>query len=212
VDKVIEQVDRVLELNIESIGFLDMNFTIDHHYTTALCEALIRHKIKIPWTCMTRIDLIDRELLILLRQAGCRGIFYGVDSLSKKVLYSLGRKYDPSLAIEHLNLTASLGIKTHMNILIGFPGETDRDRVEILKNLCKTHKDIYVEASGVWIFPGAEFYEMALRDGFNESYWLSEHEESFPFYPWSLSKDEMHGWIKRIESYRDLKKRLHKTA
>ena len=210
VGKVIEQIDRILELDTENMmWFHDMNFTLDRRYTMELCGALISHKIKVPWCCSTRINLVDKELLMMLRKAGCEGIFYGVDSLSKKVLYSMGRKYDPSLAIENLNLTASLGIMTQMQILIGFPGETDQDRLESLKNLSKVHKDTVMVGAGVLIFPGSEIYEMALREGFDESYWLSEHEEPFPFYTGTLSTDEMQDWIKRFKAYIDLKQRAH---
>ena len=212
VDKVIKQIGLILEADSDGMHFHDMNFTLNRQYTVNLCKELIRHKIKTPWTCMTRIDLVDKELLILLRQAGCEGIFLGVESLSKNVLSSIGRKYTPSFAIDYLNLTASLGIKAQMNIIIGFPGETDRDRVESLRNSIKIHKDINVLVQGLLIFPGAEIYEMALRDGFDESYWLSEHEEVFPFFTGTLSKDEMLGWIKRLESGRLLKQRLLKIA
>ena len=199
--KVMEQIDLILEMDSEGIFFHDMNFTLDRRYTIELCTEMLRHKIKIPWVCMTRIDLVDEELLVLLRQAGCRRIFYGVDSLCKKVLYSVGRKYEPSLAIKNLNLTASLGINTNINLIIGFPGETDKDRLETLRNTSKIHKDIHVGVNGLMIFPGAELYAIALRNGFDESYWLDEHEEVFPYYTGALSKDEMHSWMRHFETH-----------
>jgi len=212
VDKVIEQIDQILEMDSEGMHFNDMNFTLDRQYMTSLCKELIRRKIKLPWTCWARIDMVDRESLLLMRKAGCEGIFYGVESLSKKVLYSVGRKYEPSLAIDNLNLTASLGIKIQMILLLGFPGETDQDRWETLKNTSKIHKDIYIDVQGLLIFPGADIYEKALRDGFEDSYWLSEHQENLPFYTGTLSKDETLSWIKRFESHRFLKQRLLKIA
>ena len=53
---------------------------------------------------------------------------------------------------------------------------------------------------------------MALRDGFNESYWLSEHEEAIPFYTGALSENEIHAWIKCFQSYHSLNHKLHKTT
>ena len=120
-----EQIGRILEMDSKVIYFHDMNFTLDRHYTMALCRALIRHKIKIPWACMTRINLVDRELLILLRKAGCQKIFYGVESLCEKVLYSMkGCKYSPVFGYGEFEFDRIFGDQGAYDIsLSGFQGK-----------------------------------------------------------------------------------------
>jgi len=195
---VMEQVARIEALGHEGFYFHDMNFTLDREYTQALCAALVRHKMKTPWVCSTRINLVDKDLLMCLKKAGCRGVFYGVDSLAEKVLHAAGRHYSPGGAIENVNLTLSVGMFAQVNIIVGFPGETQRDRVEVLRNITKIHADTDVVVHGLMILPGSQIYQLSLREGFDESYWLSDHDEVLPLYPGTLSREAMQAWVQRL--------------
>jgi radical SAM superfamily enzyme YgiQ (UPF0313 family) len=65
------------------------------------------------------------DLLALARRAGCRHLHYGFESGSERMLDLMGRDYSPAQAREVLAATKAAGIETRINLMVGFPGETD---------------------------------------------------------------------------------------
>ncbi|PXF51477.1 MAG: hypothetical protein C4B55_03610 [Candidatus Methanophagaceae archaeon] len=51
-----------------------------------VCERILEERIKIKWFCDSRVELVDEELLKIMRKSGCIGISYGVESGSQKIL------------------------------------------------------------------------------------------------------------------------------
>lgn len=205
VANIIAQIKLIPEHLRDGIFFHDMNFTVDRARARAICEALIKEKVGIPWICGTRIDLVDREMLLLMKESGCEAIFYGVDSLCRKVLASIGRPYSPEVAIRNANLTVSLGIKAHVNLIVGFPGETKKDVAETFINGGKFSPEVPVVINGLKIMPGALLYQQALKEGFDVRYWLEDHADMLPFYPGAMSPQDMGRWIRLFALFRQMK-------
>ncbi len=198
-ERVIEQIERIMKIDYTGFHFHDMNFTLDRNYVYTLCAALKKQKIKIPWTCSTRINLVDRDILKCIKDAGCQGVFYGVDSLSDQVLQAMRRGYDAASAVHNINLTSSIGLKVQITLIVGFPKETKNSLVETLWNRKKLDRNVLVCVNGLMIMPGSWIYDLALREGFNETYWLKEHEELLPYYTGSLTAEQMKKWKHRLE-------------
>ena len=55
-------------------AFLDDAFTVDKHRAVEICEEIKRRKLEITWSCETRVDMVTKELLLELWEAGCRSI------------------------------------------------------------------------------------------------------------------------------------------
>lgn len=69
-----------LHYNITDFFFLDYTFTADHQWVKELCSLIIATGIDIRWVCQTRCDRVSRELLEMMKCAGCSGIWYGVEN------------------------------------------------------------------------------------------------------------------------------------
>lgn len=119
-------------------GYIYFSFTGEELSPTFLnrfSNFLLENNIKIKWQCRCRIDLkLDIELLRLMNKAGCIGILFGVETISKKVLKKMN-KYDKVLnkneilkVIDNVN---KVGMDVHINLIFGFPGE---EEVDILEN------------------------------------------------------------------------------
>jgi anaerobic magnesium-protoporphyrin IX monomethyl ester cyclase len=89
VGRVLKEMEILIkDFGAREIVFRDDTFTINKTFTKNLCESIIEkgyHK-KISWSCMTRVNLVDFELLTLMKRAGCWGIHYGVESGSQRLL------------------------------------------------------------------------------------------------------------------------------
>jgi anaerobic magnesium-protoporphyrin IX monomethyl ester cyclase len=76
------------------------------------------------WACRSRIDTVDRELLEEMKAAGCRRIYFGIESGVDSILKRIHKGITLSGAEEVIRLCRELGIQTLGFFLVGAPGET----------------------------------------------------------------------------------------
>ena len=86
VEKVIEDIKVMKEMNPEVLLFRDQFFTADKERVKYLCKRMIEEKLDIHWTCETRLEFLDEELMDLMIQAGMTMICFGVESGDDAIL------------------------------------------------------------------------------------------------------------------------------
>jgi radical SAM superfamily enzyme YgiQ (UPF0313 family) len=170
------------------VYFCDTNFTINRKRVFEFCDLLRLLPFELKWTCSTRVDLVDKGILSALKQAGCRKIYYGVDSLCQKILPAIGRNFLPTTAVENLNLSVACGLEVEANVIIGFPTETTDTVMETYSYLKQVHPNVRLTLLPLMIMPGGPLYHHVLKEGFNEDYWLEDHGSKFPIYTGSMSE------------------------
>ena len=146
----------------KGIYFVGDNFTIDKRSTLEICRLLKEHKLDIEWACETGVDLISRELLKEMKDAGCRTIFFGVESGSAKVLEKINRGITLQQVIDAFKLCKEEGMQTVGSFIIGIPGETANDMEATFKFAKKLDPDWFL--LNVFIaYPGCSLYEEILQ-------------------------------------------------
>ena len=125
----------------KGIYFINDNFTLRKKETLELCDLMVKNKLDLEWVCDTRVDLVTQELLEAMSRAGCKTIWFGVESGSQKILQRIGR--DTTLAqIENaFKLCRKNNIKTACSFMLGVPGETLKDMEASLKFAKKLNPD-----------------------------------------------------------------------
>ncbi|MBU1565841.1 MAG: radical SAM protein [Proteobacteria bacterium] len=94
----------------------------------AICEAIIADSLDITWSGEAiALKSLTEQLLSKMRRAGCHTLVYGIESGSDRVLTSMGKLSNSRDAGEVIRRTHKAGIKVAVNILVGFPGETEED-------------------------------------------------------------------------------------
>src|SRR3989338_478018 len=78
----------------------------------------------IIWSCYTRLDLIDENMLKAMKKAGCWNIFFGIESGSQKVLDIITKKMTVDQMRKAVNLVKKSGIEIRGSFVLGLPGET----------------------------------------------------------------------------------------
>ncbi len=98
------------------------------------CELLIEHGLRLFWTGQLTIhEEMTVELLRAMREAGCIGARFGVESGSDRVLSLMGRSFDSRLTSKVLHRSREAGLHTEINLMVGFPGETEEDFQQTLE-------------------------------------------------------------------------------
>jgi radical SAM superfamily enzyme YgiQ (UPF0313 family) len=206
VPRVLEQI-QLLPDGCQKMYLHDTNLTFDRKYLRGLLAGMKEKKIRIPWVAMARVDQVDEPLLREMKEAGCQDIGFGVESFSGRILRGIGKTYDPELAVHHVNLTMKAGMHATVFLVLGLPGETRETLEETRRHVSRLAAQVTLSPVVCKILPGAPLYDRAIKEGFDESYWLREHgsEDSLPVYEGALSGPVLYKW-------RNLFQRLDKVA
>jgi len=199
-------VDEIRFLNekfgVKEIKFYDDVFTLDRKRVVALYMQLKEQGIDIPWTCETRVNLVDSELLGVMKDAGCYMIEYGVESGNQRVLNSLKKDITLEQTIKAFELTHEAGIETVAYFMIGSPQETSETIQETVEFAKKLNPD-FVQFSIATPYPGTELYSLALEDGQVSEKWDEyvyaelKSVDNPGFGTKTLSREELSVWNKK---------------
>jgi hypothetical protein len=113
-------------------------FTVDRRRVAQFCEAMLESGSGFEWSCSARTDCVDDDLLKLMARAGCNGIFFGIETGSKRMQRIIDKDLDPAQNRAMVEAAERLGIVTTVSVIIGFPEETEDDLRQSL--------DVYVHA------------------------------------------------------------------
>ncbi len=145
---------------IKNFVFLDANFPISHKYGMAFCEAMIERGLheKMGWSTELTVNIVDRELLQTMAQAGCRNIEYGFETGDQRLLDNSKKGIKIEQGLEAMRWTKEAGIHTFGLFLIGLPGETPRESFKTLRLAMKLDCNV-VKFNIVIPYPGCELFE-----------------------------------------------------
>lgn len=133
--------------NPDAIWFVDDVFTISHKWLTAFHEEVVKQNAQIRFECITRAERLNAEILQLLKEAGCFRIWIGAESGSQDIIDAMDRRVDVNHVKKTIQDTNAMGIETGTFIMLGYPGETEKDideTIQYLKEAKPTHYTITV--------------------------------------------------------------------
>ncbi len=98
---------------------------LDNAVSPATLKALTNKPPTVPWYGFARIErlLADREFCHRLKDSGCRMLKLGLESGDQKVLNSMRKGIDLTLAAQVLENLHDAGIATYVYLLFGTPSE-----------------------------------------------------------------------------------------
>lgn len=137
VSSVADEMELLYRLEVKRVFFLDMTFTQNRQWTSELCRELIRRKSKMPWLCQTRCDCVDEKLLMLMRQAGCCGVEFGIETYDDRSLMKLDKQIDTEVIATAIKQCEDLTIPTSAFLMVGTPYESEesiRHTINMLKD------------------------------------------------------------------------------
>jgi len=117
------------------ILFVDEILTLRKKRIHEMCDEIIRRGLKFEWIANTRADCVDYPLLKHMHRAGCRRIYYGWESGSQRMLDVLKKDLTPEEIVEAARMTRRAGIWAKVYLIVGNPGETQKDIDETEKVL-----------------------------------------------------------------------------
>lgn len=127
----------------DTIWFVDDVFTVSHNWIRSFHEEILKQGVKISFECITRAERLNDEILDLLKQAGCYRIWIGAESGSQKIIDAMDRRVSVETVQETINMANNLGIETGTFIMLGYPGENEKDVKATVEHLIKSNPTHY---------------------------------------------------------------------
>jgi radical SAM superfamily enzyme YgiQ (UPF0313 family) len=162
---VVNELEFIKE-NFKELGevfFEDDTFTADKENVKAICEEILKRNLKITWSCNARAD-VPLDLLLLMKQAGCREMCVGFESASADVLNGIRKGLKQSGAIPFMLNAKKAKIFVHGCFMVGNLGDTKEtleDTLKYAKELSPNTAQFYP----IMAYPGTVAYKEAIESG-----------------------------------------------
>jgi anaerobic magnesium-protoporphyrin IX monomethyl ester cyclase len=195
--RTIEEIDYLVkELGVKEISFKDTELTLDVRLPE-LCELMIAKKYDLIWSCNGRVSNVNRELLKLMRKAGCYAITFGIESGNAQILNLMKKQITLGQAYWGCRLAKEAGLQVVTNFMIGNRGDTKQTITETI-NFAKKLPSDYAYFGFATPFPGTELREEAEKNNWilDKSFDAIRYDEPM-MNATDMSLDELKPYLKK---------------
>ncbi|WP_028213202.1 B12-binding domain-containing radical SAM protein [Paraburkholderia mimosarum] len=139
-------------------------FNVNRRAVVEFCEAVLAAELDIQWECRCRLDLLDREVLELMRRSGCANVLIGIESGSAKTLGYIRKPMRRINVQSQIVMVIESGVSPIFSFIVGFPNETPEDIAETLKLalFCRLHEPSSTTLHLATPLPGTDLYKDSL--------------------------------------------------
>ena len=166
---VVDELKDLIDQGVSWFHLCDSEFNIPITHAKELCRAIIDSGLssKVNWYCYCSPVPFDFELAGLMHQAGCKGVNFGVDSLSDVQLLRLGREHNLDSVKTLVNVLNKQGLNYIFDLLVGGPGETEATIKESILGIKNLGVPLSGVSIGIRVYPGT-YLARALSHGFSK--------------------------------------------
>lgn len=138
---VVDEIEMLMKrYGVKEIFISDDNFTLIKEHAIGICNEILERNLNISWACPNgvRVDRLDRELLQIMKKAGCHLIGLGIESGNQEILNRANKHLDLKLVSKVVKEAKQIGITTYGFFIIGLLGEnpqTIRQTIDFAKGL-----------------------------------------------------------------------------
>lgn len=162
IDNVVAEIKHVIStLGYRGFNFHDDTFCINRQRIISMCKEFA--KLDIVWRCLTRTDTVDRELLKIMSDSGCKEVIIGMESGSQKILNVLRKGTTVEQNLKAMKLVKEF-MQLKVGIIVGSPGETWETIRETEKLLKECPPDFW-NVSTFMPLPGSEAWKTPEKFG-----------------------------------------------
>lgn len=163
VDEMIYMYER---LGGTVFGFVDLAFPLVRDHASALCNELINRGFheKFKWTTECRVKSLDRELLLLMKKAGCVRVNFGIESGNNDILRMIKKNFATDDVRSAVRMTREAGIEVDGMFMIGLPEETEETINQTIEFAIEL--DVRYAIFNIFVpYPGCELYDILKAQG-----------------------------------------------
>jgi radical SAM superfamily enzyme YgiQ (UPF0313 family) len=220
-DRVVSEVtDLVARYRIEEVPLLDSNFPVNVKRAVEIAKGFVESKQRFSWTFQASTDLLCRmsdEEVCLLGESGVSHMGFGTESASQEVLALMNKKHQRvNDMYETARKAEQAGIRVTFNLILGYPGETEADRLQtfrIMGDIASKHANVSFSPNIFTPYPGIPIWPELRKLGVREPETLEEWANvdlGSNHLPW-LQGNDLHR-LKRMLEFFLLHNQIRKAA
>src|SRR5437867_490784 len=212
--------ELVSRYRLSEVAFLDSNFPVNVRRAVDIARGFLDSKLNFRWTFQASTDLLCRmtdDEVCVLGEAGVTHMGFGTESASQEVLALMNKKHQ---RIDEMFQTARkserAGIRVTFNLILGYPGETEADRLETFRTMNEIARmysnvsfspNIFTPYPGIPIWP--QLREMGVREPQSLEQWADVSLGSNHL-PWLQGEDLRR--LRRMLEYFLLNNQIRQTT
>ncbi len=190
-DTVFEEIEQIKGLGYDSLWIADDNFTLNLVYLQNFCLRMADQPIS--WSCLSRVTGINEEIALMMKEAGCRRVYLGLETGSQATLQMMNKKATVEEGINAVHQFRKAGIEVAAFFIVGYPGESSSSIDETFK-LALTLPLDDISFNVPYPLPGSNLFDRV--SGLDENRdWNKENEVTFVYH----SEFDSHWLRSRIE-------------
>jgi radical SAM superfamily enzyme YgiQ (UPF0313 family) len=193
---IVDELEHLIrDFGAKDIAFVDSLFCANKKRVMAICGEIMRRGVKISWTCSSRVEVVDREMLQTMADAGCWRTRFGVESGSDAVLEFISKGITKEKIRNAITWADEVGLRPKAFFMVGHmpdTPETIRETIDFAKSI-PLH-DVTVQINT--LLPKTPQMEIWEREGekWGRVINQSTDEKSFwepTFVPWGMESQDL---------------------
>ena len=177
------------EFGIRHVFFYDDLFTFNRQRVAEFCALLQDKPLGMTFNCAVRVGHIDRELLTMLKAAGCWMVSLGIESGAPEILARHKSNVDFAAMKESVALIQQSGLRAKGLFMIGLPGETE-ETIRLTTDFITRLELDDMNLTKFTPFPGSPLYQTIQSEGVFEERWELMNCMNFVFVPNGIASRE----------------------
>jgi anaerobic magnesium-protoporphyrin IX monomethyl ester cyclase len=155
---VVDEIRTYVEAGFREVYIRDEIFPVNKRRTLDVCQGIIDQGIDVSWICNAKVGLIDKQMMEMMKKAGCHLLKFGVESGVQEVLDRVIKGFTIEQTVETFKWAHEVGIDTHAHTMLGIPGDTRETvarTIEFIKEIDPTTATFGVCTP----YPGTPLYD-----------------------------------------------------
>lgn len=167
VGSVIDELKKYIrDFRITYVVFWDELFMFSEKRVAELTEGILKENIKINYWCTGRLNIVNPEILRMLKKSGCNYIDYGIEQFDNNSLQKMNKRQTEEEIVRGIELTQKAGIRIGFNIIFGNLGDTRESLRKSIELLDKYNDYGQLRViRPVTPYPGSALYYTAIERG-----------------------------------------------
>jgi len=162
---VVDEIEElVYRYNIRDIAFMDDTFMLNKTRAHKIAYEIKARDLDVSFVASSRVDMVNKNLLSSLKNAGMNTLYYGVESGSQRVLNLMKKGITLKQAENAVKSAKNVGLNVLASFIIGYPGETEEEMNKTIDFSIKLDPD-YSQYSILTPFPGTPIYHDLKKKG-----------------------------------------------
>ncbi len=176
-DSVFDEIRQIQDLGYDSLWIADDNFTLDFSFLREFCRRMTGRKI--AWSCLSRVTGINEEITGLMKEAGCRRVYLGLETGNRDTLRLMKKRATLEEGQKAVHLFHNAGIEVAAFFIVGYPGETLTAIEDTFRYALELPLD-HISFNVPFPLPGSQLFERV--GGIDENKdWNEENEITFVY-------------------------------